>query len=393
MAVLVSDNAVGTNTGNINGRTLNNALGGSLTRTYENFPGNKFGILDDEFLSQGTAAAALIDDLGTSGKQRIRFRFTTNDSQACLFALVSNVRYGPGIAGLVYSRTSLQIHLLDNGSRYGTAVATQSMSQLSLDTNYILEMEKVGSVVTLTVYLDDGTTVHATTSYDFTSTVFTNTFHGFSNYELENVYFKNYIFETAEANPPTIEIDDFYPDGPDVVIDFTATSEGSSPEVEATIEKDGVEISPKPSTTNVMGGELRLTNPGPGEYELIELTITDSIGDDSDGPWPDPVEILGLGGTEIQGSLTKTLGTLLLSSSGEIQGSISGSLVKTLGDLVLSSGGSVTKLINGEVTATLGSLGLIAEGHVGVAPPPPDPSAEYTLGGPYLTIDLKLTVS
>lgn len=201
MTIQWSDDFDGSDVGSIDGRTLNNGLGGSESRVWVNLTGGQMAIVSNEAWAGGSAAAAMVLETRTEGETWLAFRLPTDDTQVASYALTNNVRQGPGIAGLVYSRTSLRILLLDDGSRYGTDVATVSMSTLALDTVYWLRLHKIGGLVTVAVYEADRTTLVATTSYDFGATVFANQYWGFSNYELEHVFYPGYEFHSLDAPP------------------------------------------------------------------------------------------------------------------------------------------------------------------------------------------------
>jgi len=201
MALLYSDTFTVTDTPNIDGRTLDNGPGGSESKQWEIVTGSAIGIVSNEAQSFGSAAAAMIHETRTEGDVWVRFRIWSNDTQAIIYCLTGLNRLGPGIGVMMYSRTSLRILLQDDESRYGTYLASQTVDQIALETNYYLRLTKVGSVVTGRLYEDDKTTLLGTVSYDFTSTSFAKEYWGISNYEMENTAFDNYEFYSLDAPP------------------------------------------------------------------------------------------------------------------------------------------------------------------------------------------------
>lgn len=201
MALLYSDSFTAADTGNINGRTLDNALGGSEAKQWVVSTGNTIGIDSNEAQSFGTAAAAMIHETRTEGDVWVRFRFWNSDTQAILYARTTVGRLGPGVGVIMDGRSNLRILELDGGSRYGTYVASAAVTTIDLDTNYHLRLTKSGGEVSGRLYGADQVTLLGTVSHDFGATVFSNEYWGFSNYEMENAKFKNFEFRSLDAPP------------------------------------------------------------------------------------------------------------------------------------------------------------------------------------------------
>ncbi len=201
MALLYSDTFTGTDTANIDGRTLDNGLGGSESKQWEIVTGNTIGIESNEAKSFGNAAAAMIHETRTEGDVWVRFRFWNSNTQAILYARTTVGRLGPGVGVIMDGRSNLRILDLDSGSRYGANVASTEISTIDLDTNYHLRLTKSGGEVTGRLYAADKTTLLGTVSHDFGATVFPNEYWGFSNYEMENAKFKNFEFHSIDAPP------------------------------------------------------------------------------------------------------------------------------------------------------------------------------------------------
>lgn len=389
---LSSDNFNSPDTSSIDGRTLNNALGGSETKAWVSLTGTPMAILSNRAYAGAQQVAALVNGGTGDSRAKVLFRWTASSMyEAIVFGKVTNVRYGPGIAAYLASNSVLRIRELDSGDRYGTDRASKTIYTLSKDIDYYLELTTVGSVATATVYAADGVSVIDTLSYDFGGTSFVNTYWGFSNYEGNGCQFDNFTLDSlAAGGPPEIEVTDFYASGPDLGIDYNYTSSGSSPQIKVYLEKDGNPVTPEP-TTSSLTGTFFVSNPGPGVYSLVSLEITDSYGTDNDGPWPTPVEIIGLGEMEIEGEVDVTLGSISITATATVQGGINGEVNETLGNLTVISEAVINTQITGTLSKTLKNATLNSKGYVGEVPPPP--STGYTIGGPYLTLNISLTVT
>lgn len=194
----------------------------------------------------------------------------------------------------------------------------------------------------------------------------------------------------SPGGDPTIEITDFYAAGPDLGIDYNYTSSGSSPQIKVYLEKDGNPVTPEP-TTSSLTGTFFVSNPGPGVYSLVSLEITDSYGTDNDGPWAGDVEIIGIGEVEIEGEVDVTLGSISITATATVQGGINGEVNETLGNLTVISEAVINTQITGTLSKTLKNATLNSKGYVGEVPPPP--TTGYTIGGPYLTLNISLTMT
>lgn len=67
-------------------------------------------------------------------------------------------------------------------------------------------------------------------------------------------------------------------------------------------------------------------------------------------------------GSDINGSLSKTLGAVTLSGSGTLANGLTGTLSKTLGTATLSASGTLAAGLTGTLSKTLGTLTLVSDG-------------------------------
>ena len=70
------------------------------------------------------------------------------------------------------------------------------------------------------------------------------------------------------------------------------------------------------------------------------------------------------GGSDITGSLSKTLGAVTLSGSGTLANGLTGTLTATLGTATLSATGTLAAGLTGTLSKTLGTLTLVSDGTV-----------------------------
>lgn len=390
MAIICSDNFNGPD-GGFSGRTLNNALGGSASKTWT-IAQNPWTIVSNVAWATNYGAMALVD-ASTVNKLRARIRTAETNNRSALVANGDNQGNGPGvIAYLSTENNAIVMRQMNSGDFFGPDRNSTAIS-VSNNTEYYMELERASSTYTARLYSSDGVTLIGAVSYDFggDAASFTGNYWGITSYSGDNIAALSAVFYSAEAeDPPTVEITDFHADGPDLVIEYDHTSTGTGQEITATLEVDGLPYTPNP-TSSVLSGELRVVNPGPGEYELTELFIEDSNGDDSDGPWPTPVEIIGLGEMEIEGEVDVTLGSISITATATVQGGINGEVNETLGNLTVTSEAVINTQITGTLSKTLKNATLNSKGYVGEVPPPP--TTGYTIGGPYLTLNISLTVT
>jgi hypothetical protein len=69
-------------------------------------------------------------------------------------------------------------------------------------------------------------------------------------------------------------------------------------------------------------------------------------------------------GSDINGSLSKTLGAVTLSGSGTLANGLTGTLTATLGTATLSASGTLAAGLTGTLSKTLGTLALVSDGTV-----------------------------
>jgi hypothetical protein len=69
-------------------------------------------------------------------------------------------------------------------------------------------------------------------------------------------------------------------------------------------------------------------------------------------------------GSDINGSLSKTLGAVTLSGSGTLANGLTGTLTATLGTATLSASGTLAAGLTGTLSKTLGTLTLVSDGTV-----------------------------
>jgi hypothetical protein len=67
-------------------------------------------------------------------------------------------------------------------------------------------------------------------------------------------------------------------------------------------------------------------------------------------------------GSDINGTLSKTLGAVTLSGSGTLANGLTGTLSKTLGTATLSASGTLAAGLSGTLSKTLGTLTLVSDG-------------------------------
>jgi len=199
MTPLCSDNFNGSNTGNFNGRALNNGLGGAASATWV-VTGNPFGIVDNEAASGGYAAYALVSNADVVGIRALITTATTNN-RAALVAHCDSGMSGPAVAFRFTSDSEIAIREFNTGDFSGPDRAWQSIDPVDADTLYVMQLVRSGSVFTGTLYDADGVTVIGTVSYDFGATAFAGDYWGITNYVGENIKSSGVIFYEADSPP------------------------------------------------------------------------------------------------------------------------------------------------------------------------------------------------
>lgn len=199
MAILCSDSFNASNTGSIHGRTLDNALGGSESKTWI-VVGSGWGIDSNRAVASGFAPFALVD-LPTANGVRALIRTATTNNRSALIARASASVIGPAVClYLATSNDALVIRQFNDSDFYGPDVASESVS-VSNDTDYILQLVESGNIFTGSLH-DAGTgDLIESVSYDFGETVFSNTCWGMTPYTGEGIQADNAIFYTPDAPP------------------------------------------------------------------------------------------------------------------------------------------------------------------------------------------------
>lgn len=139
MTIVASDDFVGLGAADPNGRTLDNGLGGSGTRTWSST--NMFGTGSNAISPVGGGAGIGVAYSGVA-KGRILFTLGDAGNNIVLWGYSNNVHDVPttGYFLLLVGTSSLRIR--DQG---GTDVATKSIAALSTSTTYFAQFELNGT--------------------------------------------------------------------------------------------------------------------------------------------------------------------------------------------------------------------------------------------------------
>ena len=183
MAVVASDDFDGLGTSNLTGRTLNNALGGSGSRSWVNGGGSTLegngsgGIVE----SSSTTGANIVSVSGDNYRARVRFDPSSATSSLALYGNRSSTgTAGTGVlVGLGTSHTNLTIREMTSGITGTTTHATQSVT--APGTTFWLELEIDGNDVVGRI-LNNDLSVRNTVSYTF-GTVPSGQYWGFGFYQ------------------------------------------------------------------------------------------------------------------------------------------------------------------------------------------------------------------
>lgn len=199
MAVAFSDDFTGDN-GPISGRTLNNALGGSESKVWVN-AGNVWSIVSNGIECAGSASIAIVSSSDAVGV-RARIHLPSSGGRPALIARCKASGLGPCV--FLYISTSydsLRLREVNDEDIYGPDRNNDDFSAISGDTDYVMQLNKSGSVYTGYLYESDGTTLIANVSHDFGETTFSNVHWGVTNYDGSNMRADDIIFYTPDAPP------------------------------------------------------------------------------------------------------------------------------------------------------------------------------------------------
>lgn len=202
MAIICSENFSDLGAGvSINGRTLNNGLGGSASKAW-----TSTGFLGIPSVGGGVrgypaVSRALISESTQDLRCKTAFIFRSSPNQAAVFGRCAAEAKGPGVAALIVGPSSFRIRSLTNGDTGGTDVATKSITALAADTLYWLELGLDGDDALANVYAADGTTLIDTLSHTFSGGAPTNTGWGFGIYNGGDADFDNFTLATLDDPP------------------------------------------------------------------------------------------------------------------------------------------------------------------------------------------------
>jgi hypothetical protein len=174
----------------VEGRTLDNGLGGSGSRTWERASGigSTFEADGSNALRQAFSAGEFQGvSLGSNTNGKARFKFTTTDLAVyfCLFGKSDVAKPG--------GTNSISALLLCNGTtnalrlrnQADTDLAQQTISALSTSTTYYLELEINGNAVVGRI-LNNDLSVRDTVSHTYSSGAPTGNYWGFGSYDTSN---------------------------------------------------------------------------------------------------------------------------------------------------------------------------------------------------------------
>lgn len=200
MPILCSDSFNASNTGNINGRTLDNALGGTETKTWS-VTGNPWGITSNRATSGGYAAFAVVQ-VPAATEIRALMRLPASGGRAALVAHTDADGLGPAVCCYVAtSYDAIVLRQFNSGDFFGSDVASEGFTAISGDTDYVMRLVKSGNVYTGYLYQSDGVTLISSVSHDFDSTSFTQQYWGITPYTGDNIEADDVIISGADAPP------------------------------------------------------------------------------------------------------------------------------------------------------------------------------------------------
>lgn len=204
MAILCSDDFAGiTLNAAITGRTLNNALGGSGLRTWENTGSVLRGNGDDTLNMNVTGARAMVD-LGTQTAFRASCRFTANTASGQNFRVsgrLDSLSEGSenGVMAYLSGGNSLRIRERVGGSNSDRATKSVTAINTSLWYRLVLEMNGLAWKAELRDASDsliDSVTYTASSSPS-------GSYYGFGSWQTPpGSLFDSWLFETLDAPPP-----------------------------------------------------------------------------------------------------------------------------------------------------------------------------------------------
>ena len=204
MAILCSDNFNGPD-GGFSGRTLNNALGGTETKTWT-IAQNPWILTSNVAWSTNYGSMALVN-VPTANKLRARIRTAASNNRSALLANGDNQGNGPGvIAYLSTDNDAIVLRQMNSGDFFGPDRNSTAIS-VSNNTEYYMELERTSSSYTARLYSSDGVTLIGTVAYDFggDAASFTGEYWGITNYSGDNIAALNAVYYAdAGGTAPTI---------------------------------------------------------------------------------------------------------------------------------------------------------------------------------------------
>ncbi len=199
MDITFSDDFTGDN-GPISGRTLNNALGGSESATWVN-AGNVWSIVSNGIESAGSPSIAIVSGANVVGV-RARIHLPSSGGRPALIARCKSSGLGPCV--FLYISTSydsLRLREVNDEDIYGPDRDNDDFTAIAGDAEYVMQLNKSGSVYTGYLYESDGTTLIASVNYDFGETTFSNVLWGVTNYDGANMRVVDAILYSPDAPP------------------------------------------------------------------------------------------------------------------------------------------------------------------------------------------------
>ncbi len=199
MVITFSDDFTGDN-GPISGRTLNNALGGSEIETWVN-AGNVWSIVSNGIESSGSPSIAIVSSADVVGV-RARIHLPSSGGRPALIARCKASGLGPCVFLYVStSYDSLHLREVNDEDIYGTNRDNASFTAIAGDAEYVMQLNKSGSIYTGYLYESDGATLIASVNYDFGETTFSNVHWGVTNYDGANMRVDDAVFYVPDAPP------------------------------------------------------------------------------------------------------------------------------------------------------------------------------------------------